>query len=115
MNSAAKMQKALNLFQQYTGKRDVPVTWITLLLVIAEAGEAGAGSDELLKRVGVAQGIISRTVRLLSTYYDKSLGSMAGCELVTVTPDPRNRRQFTNILTPRGRELMAALEKVLGN
>lgn len=113
MTSVIKMLKALQLIQEAADKRDIPVNWIELLLRVADAGERGITAKELEPKIGVVQGIISRAVKNLSTYYDEKKGSTVGAELLFVTPDPVHRHRHAIILTAKGKALIEEINKVL--
>ena len=113
MTHATKMIKAIKLIQDAIGKRDVPLNWIELLLRVADAGDTGITAKELEPKIGIAQGVISRTVGILSRQWDEKKGSMGGAELLFSTPDPMNRHRHAIILTAKGKELLAEISKVL--
>ena len=110
--SIQNFAKAIDLFQKQI-KRDLPLTWIELLLKVAEAGDRGAHSPDLAREIGVAQGVVSRIVKLLSKYYDEGEGKLVGPELLLLTPDPVHRHRLAILLTTKGKELIKQLEEVL--
>jgi DNA-binding MarR family transcriptional regulator len=110
--SVAKFAKVIDLLQKQI-KRDLPLTWIELLLKVAEAGDRGAHSPDLAKEIGVAQGVISRTVKLLSTHWDEEAGKMIGPDLVTMSPDPVHRHRLAIRLTKKGKALITKIEEAL--
>lgn len=113
MQNAMKMVKAVSILQKAISKRDVPVTWIHLLILVADAGEKGITAVELTKEIGIVQGIVSRTVKVLSTYYNPTTKQMEGAALLFVTPDPIYRHRYSIILTTQGKKVMKKFEEAL--
>ncbi|WP_300403953.1 helix-turn-helix domain-containing GNAT family N-acetyltransferase [Nocardioides sp.] len=68
--------------------------------LVFEIGAEGAGVGDLRSRLGLDSGYLSRLLR-----------SLEERDLVTVEPDPADRRRRTAILSPSGRRLLEQLEQ----
>lgn len=118
MSQISKMVKAIDIFQRKMGKRskasnDLTAVWIEMLLMVAEAGEAGTTSKELGDTIGVAQGIISRTTKYLSIYKNKVTGDWEGYDLIKKEKDMENLHRDRIFLTTKGKKFIREIEDAL--
>lgn len=116
MKSAMKLIHALKFMCEMLGKKDVPLYWVVLVLIVYEAGEIGITTKEAAEAINMTQGIASRTVKLLSRYVDPTTGEVAGHDiLIALQNDIHYRHRQRIYLTEHGKhvvkEMLLRLEK----
>ncbi len=94
------------LRQQY---QDMTMVQASVLCSLWESKEASQA--EIARRIGVREATVSRSISLLSNYGTRN--NTPGLDLVRMEADPNDRRQRIYTFTPKGRNVMGTLEKLL--
>lgn len=89
---------------------EMPAQTVNLFLLVCM--HPGITQKDLAIRLGVSQASISRNTAALSKVHRLNT---PGHDLVVATEDPVERRRKVVHLTPKGRRVMEAIEKVLEN
>jgi len=97
---------ALLAFKEFTGDGDVQLQTIQTFLKIVLAGGATANYDDIAKAAGVSQAAISRNIKKMAV----GTRSTPGYGLIIVDLDPFDSRRRIITLSPRGKDLVAAME-----
>ncbi|MCF6177803.1 MAG: MarR family winged helix-turn-helix transcriptional regulator [Geopsychrobacter sp.] len=94
-------------------KKDMPSQHISLLLTVSR--HLGATMTELCTLLEMPQGTLSRNVKALSSYVDRSerLASVQGLGLLYTEPDKVNHYARRVYLTEAGRAVVDELEAVI--
>jgi len=97
---------ALEAFKDFTGDGDVQIQTIQVFLKVVFSGNATIDYAALEKATGVSQSAVSRSVKKMAT------GPLAnpGYGLINVDFDPHDLRRRIITLSPRGKDLVAAME-----
>lgn len=110
-SGARQLRKALQLVTDET-QREMNLTQILMLLRVAEAGDQGIESHQLVEDVGASASAVSRTMRILGrVHYSKR---HAGFGLVEMNIDPADNRLRIVKLSPAGRVLVHRVLTALG-
>jgi len=107
MTNLSYLVKSISVLRKEIDKKDVPATWLEFFLLVAEAGEAGITTKEVSERVGVTQGVGSRTVKLLSQYYNHTTGETDGLDLLVTVSDQVHRHRQRVLLSEKGKGIIA--------
>jgi len=114
MKNITKMAKALKYMRETLGEKTVPMYWIEFLLLVSESGDKGVTTHEISKYVDMTQGIASRAVKKMSTYYDPATKEMCGMDLLkSGQDDPLFRQRQVVYLTEKGKQVIAQVNKIL--
>lgn len=97
---------ALEAFREFTGDGDVQVQTIQTFLKVVMAGGATANFDDIAKATGVSQAAISRNIKKMA----KGPRETPGYGLIIVELDPYDSRRRIISLSPRGKDLVSAME-----
>ena len=111
------LREAINAIRTAFGddKKDMPLSWAELLLLVAERGDEGITTKEIYETLNMSQGIASRTVKLMSTYYDKQTEQVDGYDLLSIHQDMVYRHRQRVRLTPKGWDIMNSAVASLEN
>jgi DNA-binding MarR family transcriptional regulator len=93
-------------------RADLPVTWPQTFLLVAAAGKDGITLTDLGALIRVAPSVISRIVKLMSTYQDAA-GVTQGADLFQTRNDLQHRHRLRVYLTPKGEEVQKRLEDAM--
>jgi len=114
MREIAKLAKAFKFLCDVTGKKDIPMYWGTFLLIVAEAGELGITTKEVSEAIDMTQGIASRTVKLMSKFYNPATKEVDGLDLLVALNNDMHYRQRQRVyLTDHGKQVVEQLKKIL--
>lgn len=104
--SLSIVSEALEAFREFTGDGDVQIQTVQVFMRVVMAGGATIDYAALEKVTGVSQSAVSRSIKKMST------GPLAnpGYGLITVEFDPYDLRRRIIKVSPRGKELVAAME-----
>lgn len=97
---------AMEAFKDFTGDGDVQIQTIQVFLKIVLAGGEQISYDSLEKATGVSQSAVSRSIKKMTA----GPRATPGYGLITVDFDPYDLRRRIIKLSPRGRDLVAAME-----
>lgn len=111
MREITKLVKAMELLRQKISK-ELPIQHIVLLLKVAE--KPGITMPELSDVLDMPQGTVSRNVKVLSHYGERTEGQegkpskfeVKGYDLLRVEPDMYNRKSLAVYLTKKGEEIV---------
>lgn len=103
-----KLSAALHAFNALDPKQ-VMVHHMSVLLFIAEGGEAGVRYKAIEEEMGMENASVSRTVNSLSEFARHREGSYA---LVRKFRDPGEGRRYRVAVTDKGRALIKSLEAI---
>ncbi len=90
---------------------DIPIQQIIILLEVAE--NPGITQTELGERLSMSPSSISRSVRMLGNYLERSSDEMKGYGLVETRPDLRERHRQSCFVTERGRTVVDEFAEIL--
>lgn len=108
MTKALKqLRMELSAIQKFLDVSDIPTQQVMTFLFVAEKGEAVMG--DLAEATGVAQSSVSRNVARLGNGLSPS---EPGYGLLEAFEDPYYRKRKLVKLTPRGKELVKAIDNV---
>lgn len=114
MQSVNKLIKALKFMCETLGKKDVPLYWVVLILLVYEAGEMGTTTKEASEAINMTQGIASRTVKLLSRYVNPVTNQLDGFGiLVALQNDLHHRHRQRIYLTDHGKQIVAEMLRIM--
>ena len=93
--------------------REMPLQHIALLLAVSE--QPGITMPELMRVLDMPQGTVSRNVKTLSSYVDRTnvVALRKGYDLLRTQPDAANRRVLAVYLTSQGEVLIRDLARTL--
>lgn len=112
--SVHNLVRALNFLCDAIGKKDIPLYWVTLILLVYEAGEKGITTKEASESINMTQGIASRTVKLLSRYLNANTKQLDGFDiLVALQNDLENRQRQRIYLSEHGKQIVKEMLKIL--
>ena len=114
MKSVSRLIKALKFMCETLGKKDVPLYWVVLILLVHEAGDLGTTTKEASEAINMPQGIASRTVKLLSRYVNPVTNQLDGFDiLVALQNDLHHRHRQRIYLTDHGKQVVAELLRIM--
>jgi len=114
MKSVSKLVNALKFMCEVLGKKEVPLYWVILILLVYNAGERGTTTKEASEAINMTQGIASRTVKILSRYVNPVSNQLAGFDiLVALRNDLHHRHRQRIYLTDHGKQVVAELLRVM--
>lgn len=106
--------KALQYLCNTLGKKDIPLYWVMLILLVAESGSNGTTTKEVAENINMSQGIASRTVKLLSKYVNPVTKQLEGLGiLVALQNDLHYRHRQRIYLTEHGKQMVEKLTSIL--
>ena len=97
---------ALEAFKDFTGDGDVQIQTIQIFMKIVLAGDNFISYDALEKVTGVSQSAVSRSIKKMTA----GPRATPGYGLIIVDFDPYDLRRRIIKLSPRGKDLVAAME-----
>jgi DNA-binding MarR family transcriptional regulator len=109
-----ELSKTIGILREAVGKKDIPAIWLEFFLRVADAGEKGIRTQELIHDLDMTQGIASRTVKLLSRYYNTVTEQSEGYDLLVTAPDFYYRKQQRVFLSDRGKIIAGEIIEQLG-
>ncbi len=113
MQEISKLSRVIDILPKQLNK-DLPSQHIAILLAVAQ--QPGITMPELCRLLDMPQGTVSRNVKLMSYYFDKSNGGQArkGYGLLETDQATANRYQLSVFLTTEGERLMKRLIMTMG-
>ncbi|AMV73348.1 MarR family transcriptional regulator [Desulfuromonas sp. DDH964] len=113
MREVSNMLEAMELLRRRV-HREMPIQHIVLLLTVAE--NPGITMPELVTRLDMPQGTVSRNVKILSSYveWENGVARTRGRNLLRTLPDADNRHVLAVFLTGRGEALVQELGRTVG-
>ncbi|RME39344.1 MAG: MarR family transcriptional regulator [Deltaproteobacteria bacterium] len=115
MSDVARMFAALELVRRRLNKA-IPTQQLSLLLAVAE--NPGITMPELCRLLDMPQGTVSRNVKMLSHYIDRSAQGVLrprGYGLLRTQPDRHNPLALAVYLTGKGEALVQEIERILSD
>ena len=114
MQEISKLSRVIDILRKQLNK-DLPSQHIAILLAVAQ--QPGITMPELCRLLDMPQGTVSRNVKLMSYYFDKSNGGQArkGYGLLETDQATANRYQLSVFLTTEGERLMKRLIMTMGD
>ncbi len=97
---------ALEAFKEFTGDGDVQIQTIQTFLRIVFAGGATANFEDIARVTGVSPAAVSRNIKKMA----KGPRETPGYGLIIVELDPYDSRRRIVTLSPRGKDLVSAME-----
>ena len=113
MSSLKKLIKAAQFLGDAFGKNEAPLNWVIFLLTVAETGDKGITAPELAIEVGVSQGIISRTTKLMTSSYNPAAKQIIGLDLLKTEQDFYYRNRQRVYLSEHGKAVVARLKEIM--
>lgn len=113
--SLDKLQQAICHIRTEIDKKDMPAYWIEFLLIVADAGDDGITTVEAAKLINMTQGIASRTVKLLSSYYDETNKVLTGPQILKTKTDLQHRHRQRVLLSEKGKQMMEEVKRIMGS
>jgi len=114
MTEVSRMLEAMELLRKRV-HREMPIQHIVLLLTVAE--NPGVTMPELVSRLDMPQGTVSRNVKVLSSYveWENGVARSRGRNLLRTLPDAENRHILAVYLTGRGEALVQELARTVNS
>lgn len=111
MEGIDRLEKALYYIRKEINE-EIPVQQLLLFLVVAK--ENGITQHAISTRLGMPAGSVSRNVKMLSQWAERRDGNLVikGYNLFDTRPDIEYRNRMAVFLTPRGFEVLEALDKI---
>jgi DNA-binding MarR family transcriptional regulator len=108
MTEIYRLFDAMEMLRKHV-KKDMPSQHISLLLKVSQ--HSGASMPELCDLLEMPQGTLSRNVKSLSSYVDRSgrIAQVRGLGLLYTEQDTNNRHARAVYLTEKGRSVVAEL------
>lgn len=88
---------------------DLTLSQLAIYLMVCS--DEGITMPELAQELDMPQGSLSRNVKRLCSYEEG--GTMQGYDLLTTTPDRRDRKRLAVYLTEKGKALRIELDHLL--
>lgn len=112
MNDISRIAKIVEHFRRNVNK-DMPSQHIAIFLAVAES--PGITMPELIRKLDMPQGTLSRNVKLLSRYVQHENGrtQLMGHDLLRTEPVPTGRHALAVYLTENGQFLVRELQDLM--
>lgn len=93
--------------------KSMPIQHVALFLLVAQ--KQGITMPDLCEQLSMPQGSLSRNVKLLSRFLEKSNGRMVakGYDLLRTEPSASNPHALSVFLTPKGEDLVEEMVDML--
>ncbi|PLX80560.1 MAG: hypothetical protein C0616_08150 [Desulfuromonas sp.] len=93
--------------------KSMPIQHVALFLLVAQ--KQGITMPDLCEQLSMPQGSLSRNVKLLSRFLEKSNGRMVarGYDLLRTEPSTANPHALAVFLTPKGEDLVEEMVDML--
>lgn len=91
--------------------KEMPMSRLQVLLLVAKAGEEGALVRDIVKASGIVQSTVARSLAHLED--TKVRGNTEPLGLVRTFPDPEDPRRVRCVLTDKGKTLLSDIENLM--
>lgn len=115
MKGIKKLTSALHYIRKEINE-EIPVQQILLLTLVAE--NEGVTQHQLSIDIGMPNGTVSRNIKTLSQYLDKSGPGpvkLKGYDLLESRRDLADRHRMAVYLTSKGKHVMRAMDALMGD
>jgi len=114
MKNIERMMRGIQYLGDIFENQAAPLNWAVMFLTVGTAGDGGTTTKELTEIVGVSQGIVSRTVRVMSRSYNPQADCIEGMDLIRTEQDMFNRHRQRVFLSEKGKVVFKKLTEILG-
>ena len=101
----------LETLRSELGRKDIPLPWVEFFLRVAAAGDLGITTQEVAADIGMAQGVASRMVKIMSKYLDTKTRKMEGHDVFVTIPNYEHLLRQRVALSTHGKEVVAKIVK----
>ena len=94
---------------QGVGKKDMPASWVQIFFVVADAGNNGVLTTELIREMKMSGPVLSVILKKMSLYPGSDGGKIEGPDLFNSAKDLKHRARQRVFLSEKGRLLASGL------